>query len=183
MSKKLLFVVGSLRKESFNRQLANKVKEILGDKAKVSFLEYSDVPFFNQDIEYPAPSSVSRIRDEIKAADGIWFFTPEYNGSYSSVLKNIIDWASRSLDQTNPAGASAIGDKNVAVSGIGGSGYVQGVLEKTKELLKFIRTDVLDNSVGLAANPEAWATNVITFSDDQIKQLDKQVEDFLAFLV
>ena len=182
MSKKLLFVVGSLRKESFNRQLAKKVEDIIGSKAEVSYLDYSEVPFINQDIEYPAPASVAKVREEIQAADGIWFFTPEYNASYSAPLKNVIDWASRSLEAGNPAGASAIGGKKVAISGIGGGGFVSGSREKLSELLKFVRTEVLENNVGLAANPEAWATNVVTFSDEQIADLSKQVEDFLAFL-
>lgn len=50
--KKILFVVGSMRKESFNKQRATIVAEELKGKAEVSFLEYKDIPFMNQDIEF-----------------------------------------------------------------------------------------------------------------------------------
>lgn len=49
----------------------------------------------NEDIEFPAPEAVKRVREAVKAADGLWFFTPEYNHSYPGVLKNLIDWLSR----------------------------------------------------------------------------------------
>ena len=53
--KNILFIIGSLRAKSFNRQLANMAKEIIGDRAKVSELDYSDLPLLNQDIEQPEP--------------------------------------------------------------------------------------------------------------------------------
>jgi len=49
--KNILFIIGSLRAKSFNRQLANMTKEIIGDRAKVSELDYSDLPLINQDLE------------------------------------------------------------------------------------------------------------------------------------
>ena len=58
----ILAIVGSLRKDSFNRQLAEAARDALGDRAKLHFLSYADVPLFNQDIEYPAPEAVSRAR-------------------------------------------------------------------------------------------------------------------------
>ena len=51
--KKILFIIGSLRAKSFNRQLANVAKEIIGDRAEVLELDYSDLPLLNQDIEQP----------------------------------------------------------------------------------------------------------------------------------
>ena len=62
---KVLFIVGSLRKGSFNRQMAKEVEKIIGDRAKVSYLEYSDLPYMNQDIEFPAPEKVQRVRDAV----------------------------------------------------------------------------------------------------------------------
>jgi len=88
---KIIAIVGSLRKESFNLQLAMAAKRALGTRADLEILDYSDVPYMNQDIEFPAPEPVKRVRDKIKAADGIWFFTPEYNHFFPGVLKNLID--------------------------------------------------------------------------------------------
>ena len=91
MTKKILFIIGSLRKNSFNRQLAAKCREILLQKgAEVSELEYSTIPFMNQDSETPVPASINRVRTEVAAADGIWIFTPEYNFAVPGVLKNLL---------------------------------------------------------------------------------------------
>jgi len=70
---KILAIVGSLRKGSYNRQLALAAKEIVKDTADFTLLDYQDVPLMNEDIEYPAPDAVKRVREEVKAADGIWF--------------------------------------------------------------------------------------------------------------
>lgn len=56
----------------------------------------------NEDIETPAPEAVKRARDAVKFADGIWFFTPEYNHFFSGVLKNLIDWLSRPISENEP---------------------------------------------------------------------------------
>jgi len=92
---RILAIVGSLRRDSFNRQLALAAKDLAGDETEFTLLEYEDVPLLNQDIEFPAPEPVARVREAVKAADGVWFFTPEYNHSYPGVLKNLIDWLSR----------------------------------------------------------------------------------------
>ena len=69
--KKILMIVGSLRKQSFNRQLAQKIEAILGDRASVTYLEYWDIPYLDQDMEFPAPESVARVRAAVQEADGI----------------------------------------------------------------------------------------------------------------
>ncbi|WMC92070.1 NADPH-dependent FMN reductase [Kineothrix sp. MB12-C1] len=97
---KIVAIVGSLRKNSYNLQLAKLTKEIIGERAELEILDYTDVPYMNEDIEYPAPKSVARVREVIKAADAVWFFTPEYNHSYPGVLKNLIDWLSRPISDT-----------------------------------------------------------------------------------
>lgn len=53
--KRILMIIGSLRKESFQRQLAQLAQEMLGERAEVAFLDYTQVPFFNQDMEFPVP--------------------------------------------------------------------------------------------------------------------------------
>lgn len=116
MSKpKIVAIVGSLRKWSYNRQLAMAAKNLIGNRADFELLDYSDVPFFNEDIEFPAPESVKRVREAIDAADGVWFFTPEYNHFFSGVLKNLIDWLSRAPAQGEP---NVLAGKPAAISGI-----------------------------------------------------------------
>ena len=108
-------IVGSLRADSLNRQLAMEAKRAIGDRAGFEMLEYADVPLFNQDIEHPAPGPVKRVRDKIASADGIWFFTPEYNHFFPGVLKNLIDWLSRPISEHEP---QVLGGKPAAISGI-----------------------------------------------------------------
>ena len=120
--KKILFIIGSLRKESFNRQLALEAEKIIGSQAEVTYLDYSDVPLINQDIEFPEPEAVSRLRATVKEADGIWVFTPEYNFSYPGHVKNLFDWLSRPLvagDYETPTiinGKKADSDQKVEVA-------------------------------------------------------------------
>ncbi len=111
----IIAVVGSLRKDSYNRQLAKAAEAVIGDRAVFEILDYSYVPLLNQDIEYPAPEAVSRVRERIKAADGIWFFTPEYNHFFPGVLKNLIDWLSRPVSRDEPL---ILPRKPVAISGV-----------------------------------------------------------------
>ena len=111
----ILAIVGSLRAKSFNRQLALATREVLGDRADFTILSYADVPLLNQDFEYPAPEPVRRVREAVKAADGLWFFTPEYNHTYTGVLKNLIDWLSRPVSETE---RQVLSQKPAAISGI-----------------------------------------------------------------
>lgn len=112
---KILAIVGSLRKDSYNRQLALEAKKLIGDWADFELLEYHDIPLMNQDIEYPAPEAVKRVRDAVKSADGIWFFTPEYNHFFPGVLKNLIDWLSRPISDQE---RQVLAEKPTAISGI-----------------------------------------------------------------
>lgn len=140
---KILAIVGSLRKESYNRQLALAAKETIGDRADFTILEYQDVPLMNQDIEFPAPDAVKRIRDQVKSADGIWFFTPEYNHFFSGVLKNVIDWLSRPVSNNEP---QVLAGKPAAISGISpgmsGTGLAQDHLVT---LISFLNMDVMNS--------------------------------------
>lgn len=88
MSKTIAIAVGSFRKNSFNQSLANYIAESLerqGITAK--FLDYRNLPILEQDTEYPTPAEVVAIREEIAKVDGLWFVSPEYNGSYPALLK------------------------------------------------------------------------------------------------
>jgi chromate reductase len=140
--KKILAIVGSLRKESYNRQLALTAKEVIDDRADFELLEYQDIPLMNQDIEYPAPEAVKRVRDAVKSADGIWFFTPEYNHFFPGVLKNLIDWLSRPISENEP---QVLAGKPSAISGISpamaGTGLAQDHLVT---LISFLNMDVMN---------------------------------------
>ena len=87
-------VVGSLRKESVNRQLAQALIKLAPAELSLTLLDV-DLPLFNQDKESDPPESVRQFKAAIQAADGVVFVTPEYNRSIPGVLKNALDQGSR----------------------------------------------------------------------------------------
>ena len=179
----ILFIVGSLRRESYNRQLAKQAEQLLRGKAEVSYLDFADLPFMNQDIEFPAPAAVQRVRDEVQKADGVWIFTPEYNSSYPGLLKNLLDWLSRPLKPNDYANPTAISGKPVAVSGAAGKSGCKDSMGKLMPLLEMMRTRLMaEPCTGFALTPEAWQTGVLTLSDEQLALLKQQAEAFLAFI-
>ncbi|MEZ0366521.1 NAD(P)H-dependent oxidoreductase [Mycobacterium sp. pUA109] len=111
---KVLALVGSLRAESVNRQIAELAADIAPDGVTVTVFDgLGELPFYNEDIDTPAdtPAAVTVLREAAAAADAALVVTPEYNGSIPAVLKNAIDWLSR------PFGNSALKDKPLAVIG------------------------------------------------------------------
>ncbi|WOP14089.1 NADPH-dependent FMN reductase [Ottowia sp. SB7-C50] len=110
--KNIAVVVGSIRKESFNRQFAEALVKQLPANMKATFVRIDDLPLYDQDDDSNPAPQVTRLRDEIKAADGVLFVTPEYNRSMPGVLKNAIDHASR------PWGKSVWNGKPAAVCGV-----------------------------------------------------------------
>lgn len=131
---RILMIVGSLREHSFNRQLAREVERIIGDRAEVSYLDWHDVPFMDQDIEWPTPEPVAAGRAAVLSADGLWFFSPEYNYQIPGGLKNLLDWLSRPLDEHDHTSPSAIKGKRAAVSGVGGRGATAGMRKDLERL-------------------------------------------------
>ena len=111
-------VVGSLRKESFNRQLAEAIAKLAPPEFAFKQLEIGDLPLYNQDDDAHPAAQVLRLKAEIKAAQGVLFVTPEYNRSIPGVLKNALDHASRPYGQSAWAGKPA-GVIGVSVGAIG----------------------------------------------------------------
>ena len=178
--KKILFIIGSLRAKSFNRQLAMMAKEIIGSRAEVSELDYSDLPVLNQDIEQPEPAAVARIRKAVSEADALWIFTPEYNSSYPGHLKNLLDWLSRPVIPLDYGTPTCINGKRVAISGAGGKAATANCRAKLTELLIFIKADVLTEQTGIAVPAEAWGTDVLTLTDEQKAQLSVQADALIG---
>ena len=104
---RIAVVVGSLRRESFNRQLCRALEPLFPAGFTFAFLEIGDLPLYNQDDDATPAASVQRLRSEIKAAHALLFCTPEYNRSIPGVLKNAIDHASRPYGQNAWAGKPA----------------------------------------------------------------------------
>ncbi|MEE8491620.1 MAG: NADPH-dependent FMN reductase [Acidimicrobiia bacterium] len=94
---RLLGLAGSLRARSFNRYLLEAGRELTQAGTTITVYEHlADIPPFNEDLEANPPLGVTRLRQAMQAADGLLIATPEYNQSVPGVLKNVIDWLSRS---------------------------------------------------------------------------------------
>jgi chromate reductase len=108
---KLGVIVGSNRRESINRKLAQALVKLGTQDFEAAFLQIDDLPMYNQDNEQPVPEKVARFKAEVAASDALLFVTPEHNRSIPAVLKNAIDWGAR------PWGKSSWPGKPAAVTG------------------------------------------------------------------
>lgn len=181
--KKILFIIGSLRKESFNREVSDMVKNLLQDKAEVTELDYSQVPLMNQDAEYPAPQAVADARKAVADADGVWIFSPEYNYSYPGHVKNLIDWLSRPVSPADRTAPTVLAGKKFTLTGAGGKGATAGCRKLLTTLLSVLKADVMvEGQTGIALNLEAWTEDRMILTEEQKAQIAKQAEMFLEFI-
>lgn len=149
MKKKIGFIVGSLRKDSFNKKVADSVAEMLPEGFEAVFVTIDDLPYYNEDLETEnPPESWVRLRKQLKELDGVFFFTPEYNRSIPATIANAIDVASR------PYGQNALDGKPAAVfsASMGGIGGF-GANHHLRQSLVFVNMPVL-------AQPEAYLGSV-----------------------
>ncbi len=109
---RIAVIVGSLRRESHNRQLAHAVGSLMPSNFELSQVPIVDLPPYNQDDDDKPVDAVKRLRQSIQLAHGLLFVTPEYNRSIPGVLKNAIDHGSR------PYGHSVWAGKPAGVIGI-----------------------------------------------------------------
>ena len=107
-------LVGSLRADSLNRKLAEKLRDEAPEGVTLEIVEgLEQLPFYNEEIDGDqVPEAAARIRAQVVHADRVLLVTPEYNGSLPSALKNAVDWVSR------PRGTAAMAGRPVdALSG------------------------------------------------------------------
>jgi chromate reductase len=150
---KIAIIVGSLRKDSINRKIARSMCAIRGDNLDCSMVEIGDLPLYDQDydLQRQQPEPYVRFREQITAAHGILFCTPEYNRGVPGVLKNAIDVGSR------PYGRSVWDQKPAAIiSASPGSIGGFGANHQLRQACVFLNMPVMQQ-------PEAYLGHV---SDD-----------------
>ncbi len=172
MSKKIGILVGSLRKDSFTKQVAQAAAKLFPQDVHVEFVEIAHLPFFNQDFETPdtAPESHTAFRKQIEGFDGFVFATPEYNRSYTPVVKNALDIASR------PYGESKWNGKPFAILSVS-SGAIGGfgANHHLRQVLSFLNMKPVQQ-------PEAYIGAVHTLFDEK-GQLNADTTAFLQSVV
>ncbi len=171
-------VAGSLRRDSFNRQLANALAQLAPQGLRLKLVEIGDLPLYNQDDDANPHASVRRLKSEIAAAHGVVFVTPEYNRSIPGVLKNAIDHASR------PYGQSAWANKPAGVLGISIGGMGTSMAQQhLRNVLAYLDMPTLNQ-------PELYLTNKPGFfdaqgaiaADDTRQLLQRWLERFAALV-
>lgn len=164
--KKILFTSGSLRKESFNRQLLEMAAQRLSSDFECTFLDYGDLPLLNQDEEFPAPAAVQRVRSQVASADALWIGSPEYNHSYSAALKNLIDWLSRPVKPGDYSSAVGRG-KPVAVSSVAGSSGGSFSIAKLVELMGMLGCTVMPERTMIPLGSRFGQRNLVMSAEEQ----------------
>lgn len=181
--KKILFIVGSFREKSYNKQLSKKALDLISDKAEVTYYDYTDLPLINEDTEFPTHPEVQRLWDTVNESDGVWIFTPEYNNSYPGHLKNLVDWLSRPYKPNDYSLGTAGKGSKFTVSSAGGGRAGQGAINKLEELIQIIGGEIqADSSVGVGLNESAFMTGKLSSDSDYEKDLEAQAKSFLEFL-
>ena len=177
-TKNVAVLVGSLRKASLNRKLAQALIAMAPPSLALKIVEIGDLPLYNQDSEDPPPATWADFRKAIAGSDAVLFITPEYNRSVPSALKNAIDVGSR------PYGKSAWAGKPGAVISVSpGAIGAFGANHHLRQSLVFLNMPVLQQ-------PEAYIGGAGDLFDDagalkkpETKQfLDKFLAAFAAWI-
>lgn len=175
---KVAAIVGSIRKDSYNKKLAKFVQERYKDRFDLHILDISVLPFYNQDIELDPPEEVIQFKAKVKEADAVLWVTPEYNASIPGVLANEIDWLSR-VDKVMIGKPSWI---------MGASIGKLGTVKAQAHLRDILFANGLQSPI-LLGN-EVYVGEVHTKMDDEgnitdkatIKFLDKVVDHFVEWM-
>ena len=164
---KLGVIVGSNRRESINRKLAQALV-LLGDKSfEARLIQIDDLPMYNQDHEQPVPAPVARFKGEVEGSDALLFVTPEHSRSIPAVLKNAIDWGARPWGKTSWPGRPA------AIIGTSA-----GVIS-TAVVQQHLRAVLADLGLHVAGG-EAYIAYKPELIDAQNKVSDESVRKFLG---
>lgn len=164
---KIGVIVGSLRKESYNRKMAKILMQLAPSSLEMEIIEIADLPLYNEDSDKNPPEAWLKFRDRVKACDGILFMTPEYNRSIPGVLKNAIDVASR------PYGSSVWDKKPAAIMSVSpGAIGGFGANHHLRQCLVFLNMPCLQQ-------PEAYIGGINKMMDEQGKIADEGTKKFL----
>ncbi len=163
-------LVGSLRKDSINRKVANALIELAPSNLTLSIVEIGQLPIYNQDgddgDEAP-PAEWTAFRERIKAADAVLFVTPEHNRSVPAALKNAIDVGSRPYGQSawNGKPGAVVTASPGAIGGFGSNHHL-------RQSLVFLNVPVM-------AQPEAYIGGAHKLFDANGKLANDGTRSFL----
>lgn len=178
MTYRIAVIVGSLRRESFNRQLADALAKLAPPDFELRQVRIADLPLYNQDDDAHQAEPVRRMKTEIAEAQGLLFVTPEYNRSIPGVLKNAIDHGSR------PYGQSVWAGKPAAMVGISVGAIGTAVAQQhLRMVLGYLDVITLGQpEVYLQVKPGLFDGNGAIASEDTRKFLQKFMDRFVEWV-
>jgi len=162
-------IVGSLRQASFSKIVAQYLATQLGNDFDVKFIDISDLPIYNEDIEGgdKTPAAWTRFRGEVGPLNAVLFVTPEYNRSMPAAIKNALDVGSR------PYGGSVWSGKPGAVVSVSpGALGAFGANHHLRQVATFL-------DIAMMQQPEAYVGNIANATSDG-KVKDENVQGFLS---
>ena len=168
--KNVAVIVGSLRKDSFNRKIANALSGLAPPALKLEIAEIGQLPLYSQDDDVPGtvPPAWQAFRDRVKPADAVLFVTPEYNRSVPGVLKNAIDVGSRPYGQSVWDGkpGAVISVSPGAIGGYGANHHL-------RQMMVFLNVPMLQQ-------PEAYIGGAASLFDDKGNLTNPGTREFLG---
>ena len=168
---KIAVIVGSLRKESYNLKTAKALIALAPESLSLELLSIAELPMFNEDLEATPPNEWVAFREQIRAADGLLFLTPEYNRSVPGVLKNAIDVGSRPYGQNSwdgkPAAVVSVSIGNI--SGFGANHHL-------RQSLVFVNVPTM-------AQPEAYIGGATALFDERGNLTNESTTGFLKTFI
>jgi len=164
-------LVGSLRRESFTRKIAQTLIKLAPATLGLQIVEIGGVSFYNQDLEPAPPADWLTLRDKLRAAEGILFATPEYNRSVPGVLKNAIDVASRPKEKNvfNGKPGAVISVSPGSISGFGANHHL-------RQMLVFLNVPTMQQ-------PEAYIGHVANMFDQNGNMTNDSTREFLRTFI
>ena len=174
---KIAVVVGSLRKDSFNKKLALALAQLAPQDFLFEQVRIDDLPLYNQDDDGQPCEQVLRLKAQIQAAQGLLFFTPEYNRSIPGVLKNAIDHASR------PYGKSVWDGKPAGVIGasVGPIGTAMAQ-QHLRNILAYLNVPTLGQPEAFIHNKDGLYDEAGNIGPASQKFLQGWLDQYLAFV-
>lgn len=175
---KVGIVVGSLRKESFSKKIAENVAPLFPGGYETEFVEIGHLPLYNEEYDGNSPEEYNTFRKQIQGMDAILFVTPEYNRSVPGVLKNALDVASRPYGESvwdgKPAGVISQSISNL--SGFGANHHL-------RQSLTFLNMPVVQQpEVYLANSPDLLDENGKIKSEDTVQFLQTFIDAFVELI-
>jgi len=181
---KIIFLAGSARKQSINKKLARLAANMAKEAgAEITFIDLNDyeLPLYNGDLEaeYGLPENAKKLKQIFIEHDGFFIASPEYNSSYSALLKNTIDWLSRA-HKDNEAPLSAYKGKVAAIAATspGALGGLRGLVS-LRMLLGNIGVTVVPTQVAIASGFKAFDSDGNLINEAQTGMLKATVDELL----